>query len=91
MERSGVVFMVLISMRQIPSLLIHSLSAMLNGEPERKSNYSGKAWAGSSHAGVQLKESLSIQQGLLSSGLELNPGMTVSPKNCILTDNWVYL
>ena len=35
MERPGIVFMVLISMRQIPSLLIHSLSAMLNGGPER--------------------------------------------------------
>lgn len=35
MERSGLVFMVLISMRQIPSLLIQSLFAMLNGGPER--------------------------------------------------------
>lgn len=35
MERPGLVFIVLISMRQIPSLLIQSLFAMLNGGPER--------------------------------------------------------
>ena len=41
--------------------------------------------------GFQLKGSLSIQRKLLSSELELNPGMTVSPKNCILTDSCIYL
>ena len=41
--------------------------------------------------GFQLKGSLSIPRELLSSGLELNPGRTVSPKTCILTDSWVYL
>ena len=35
MERPGLVFIVLISMRQIPSLLIQSLFAMLNGGPDR--------------------------------------------------------
>lgn len=60
MEGSNLVFTLPIFMRQIPGLLIQSLFAKLNGEPERYMNYSRRAWVDSSHVGLQLKGSLSV-------------------------------